>query len=111
MARRALVLIAAGVAGRTWARLGPARCSARTLIAVFNRWFESVAVAQQRAKRRLPPNVYGAIVAGAERGATRDDNEAAFDELGLRPLTAGQSATQMKSLGSLISPVDRPCRS
>ena len=61
---------------------------------MINRWFESVAVARKRAKRKLPPNVYGALVAGAERGTTRDDNEAAFDELGLRPIVAGQSPTR-----------------
>jgi heme/flavin dehydrogenase (mycofactocin system) len=56
-----------------------------------NPWFETVAVAQQRAKKRLPPSVYGALVAGAERGLTVDDNIAAFDELGLSPHVAGLS--------------------
>ncbi|MEM7095044.1 MAG: pre-mycofactocin synthase MftD [Actinomycetota bacterium] len=55
-----------------------------------NPWFESVAVARERARKRLPRSVYGAIVAGAEAGVSRDDNLAAFDELGLRPVTAGQ---------------------
>jgi heme/flavin dehydrogenase (mycofactocin system) len=59
---------------------------------VANPWFESIAVAQQRAKRRLPKSVYGALIAGAEAGLTKDDNVAAFNELGLRPITAGQSA-------------------
>ena len=31
-----------------------------------NQWFETVAIAQQRAKKRLPASSYGAIVAGAE---------------------------------------------
>ena len=31
-------------------------------------WFESVAEAQRRAKKRLPKSVYGALVAGSERG-------------------------------------------
>ena len=56
-----------------------------------NPWFESIAVAQQRAKRRLPKSVYGALIAGTEAGLTKDDNVAAFSELGLRPITAGQS--------------------
>lgn len=56
-----------------------------------NPWFESIAVAQQRAKRRLPKSVYGALIAGAEAGLTKDDNVAAFSELGVRPVTAGQS--------------------
>jgi L-lactate dehydrogenase (cytochrome) len=48
-------------------------------------WFESVAEAQRRAKRRLPRSVYLAIMAGAERGQTLADNVAAFSELGFRP--------------------------
>ena len=59
-----------------------------------NPWFESVAVARERARKRLPRSVYGAIVAGAEAGVSRDDNLAAFDELGLRPVTAGQVTGQ-----------------
>jgi heme/flavin dehydrogenase (mycofactocin system) len=51
-------------------------------------WFESVAEAQRRAKRRLPKGVYLALVAGAEAGATMDDNVAAFSELGFRPRVA-----------------------
>lgn len=54
-----------------------------------NPWFESVAVAQQRAKKRLPKSVYGALVAGSERGQSLTDNEAAFTELGLAPHVAG----------------------
>jgi heme/flavin dehydrogenase (mycofactocin system) len=61
---------------------------------VGNPWFESVAVARERARKRLPRSVYGAIVAGAEAGVSRDDNLAAFDELGLRPVTAGQVTGQ-----------------
>jgi pre-mycofactocin synthase len=56
-----------------------------------NRWFETVAIAQQRAKRRLPPSVYGALVAGSERGLTTEDNVTAFSELGLAPHVAGLS--------------------
>ena len=56
-----------------------------------NSWFESVAVAQRRAKRKLPRSVYGALIAGAERGQSMSDNEAAFTELGVLPITAGQS--------------------
>ena len=54
-----------------------------------NPWFESVAVAQQRAKKRLPSSVYGALVAGSERGQSMSDNEAAFTELGFAPHVAG----------------------
>jgi heme/flavin dehydrogenase (mycofactocin system) len=53
-----------------------------------NAWFETVAVAQRRAKRRLPPSVYGALIAGSEKGLTVDDNLAAFSELGFAPHVA-----------------------
>ena len=56
-----------------------------------NPWFESVAEAQRRAKKRLPKGVYGALVAGSERGLTAEDNIAAFAELGFAPHTAGLS--------------------
>ncbi|HWI71009.1 MAG TPA: pre-mycofactocin synthase MftD [Baekduia sp.] len=51
-------------------------------------WFESVAEAQRRAKRRLPKSVYRALVAGAESGVTLHDNQGAFRELGLLPRIA-----------------------
>ncbi|MCW2635474.1 MAG: FMN-dependent alpha-hydroxy acid dehydrogenase [Blastococcus sp.] len=51
-------------------------------------WFETVAEAQHRAKKRLPRSVYLALVAGTEKGLTSADNEAAFDELGFRPHVA-----------------------
>jgi len=57
-----------------------------------NAWFETVATAQQRAKKRIPKSVYGALIAGAEAGISMRDNTAAFDELGFRPITAGQPA-------------------
>jgi pre-mycofactocin synthase len=54
----------------------------------MNQWFESVSEAQRRAKRRLPKSVYGALVAGSERGLTMDDNVSAFGELGFAPHVA-----------------------
>ena len=54
-------------------------------------WFETVAEAQRRAARRLPPSVYAALVAGSERGVTVADNLAAFAELGFAPHVAGLS--------------------
>jgi heme/flavin dehydrogenase (mycofactocin system) len=54
-----------------------------------NAWFETVAEAQRRAKKRLPKGVYGALVAGSERGLTAEDNIRAFAELGFAPHTAG----------------------
>jgi L-lactate dehydrogenase (cytochrome) len=55
-------------------------------------WFESVAVAQRRARRVLPGSVYKAILAGAERGQTYRDNLDAFAELGFAPHVAGGAA-------------------
>ena len=78
-----------------------------------NKWFETVAVAQRRAKRHLPKSVYGALIAGAEAGTTIKDNVAAFGELGFAPHVAGLPATremattvmgQEISLPVLISP-------
>jgi heme/flavin dehydrogenase (mycofactocin system) len=69
-------------------------------LAMANPWFESVAEAQRRAKKRLPKGVYGALVAGSERGLTVDDNTAAFAELGFAPHTAGLS--NERNLGTTI---------
>ena len=55
-----------------------------------NPWFESVAVAQRRAQKRLPGPVYAALLAGSERGQTVRGNQAAFGELGFLPHVAGQ---------------------
>jgi L-lactate dehydrogenase (cytochrome) len=51
-------------------------------------WFETIAEAQERARKRLPRSVYLALVAGTEKGLTSRDNELAFDELGFRPHVA-----------------------
>ena len=51
-----------------------------------NAWFETVAEAQRRAKDRLPAPVYGALIAGSEKGITLDDNIAAYSELGVYEL-------------------------
>ncbi|MBR7825692.1 mycofactocin biosynthesis FMN-dependent deaminase MftD [Actinospica sp. MGRD01-02] len=57
-----------------------------------NAWFETVAEAQRRAKKRLPASVYGALVAGSERGRTIDENMDAFAELGFAPHVVGHQA-------------------
>ena len=78
-----------------------------------NPWFESVAVAQRRAQKRLPKSVYSALIAGSEAGVTLADNLAAFCELGFAPhvgdLPAARDMTttvmgQTISLPVLISP-------
>lgn len=69
-------------------------------------WFESVAEAQRRAKKRVPRSVYLALLAGSEAGVTLDDNAAAFAELGFRPHIADLPATRDLSttvLGQEIS--------
>lgn len=73
-----------------------------------NEWFETVAVAKARAKKRLPRSVYGAIVAGAEAGVSRDDNLRAFDQLGLRPVAAGQHAQREMATTIMGQPASMP---
>ncbi len=71
-----------------------------------NSWFETVAEAQRRAKRRLPASVYGALVAGSEKGLTADDNVAAFSELGFAPHVIGASGRRdqaTKIMGQALS--------
>jgi heme/flavin dehydrogenase (mycofactocin system) len=65
-----------------------------------NPWFESIAVAQRRAQKRLPAPVYAALVAGSERGQTIDENEQAFAELQLAPHVVGQQA--QRDLGTTV---------
>lgn len=55
-------------------------------------WFETVAEAQRRAKKRLPSSVYSALLAGSEAGTSYDDNTRAFTELGFAPHVAGLPA-------------------
>lgn len=73
-----------------------------------NAWFESVAVAQRRAERSLPKSVYGALIAGTERGQTLDDNLAAFTDLGVKPITAGQSPTRDMGTEVMGQPMSMP---
>ncbi|HEY2298660.1 MAG TPA: pre-mycofactocin synthase MftD [Jatrophihabitans sp.] len=73
-----------------------------------NPWFETVAEAQRRARKRLPKSVYDALVAGSERGWTIQDNLAAFAELGFAPHTAGQSAQRELATTVLGQPISMP---
>jgi heme/flavin dehydrogenase (mycofactocin system) len=54
-------------------------------MASTSEWFETVAEARRRARRRLPRSVFLALEAGSEKGITLRDNVAAFSELGLAP--------------------------
>jgi pre-mycofactocin synthase len=71
-------------------------------------WFETVAEAQRRARKRLPSSVYGALIAGSEQGITLDDNVAAFGELGFAPHVAGLPSK--RDLGTTVmgQPVSLP---
>jgi pre-mycofactocin synthase len=71
-------------------------------------WFESVAEAQRHAQRRLPASVYSALMAGSERGQTRDDNVAAFGELGFAPHVAGNPPQRDLSTTVLGQPISLP---
>lgn len=57
-----------------------------------SKWFETVAVAQRRAEKRLPKSVYGALIAGSEKGLSSKDNLESFDQLGLSPHIAGNKS-------------------
>ncbi|HJY68888.1 MAG TPA: pre-mycofactocin synthase MftD, partial [Streptosporangiaceae bacterium] len=73
-----------------------------------NAWFETVAEAQRRAKKRLPASVYGALVAGSEKGLTVRDNISAFSELGFAPHVAGLTAKHDLSTTVMGQPVSLP---
>ena len=73
-----------------------------------NKWFETVAVAQRRAKQHLPKDVYGALIAGAEAGVTIRDNVAAFSELGFAPHVAGLPATRAMATRVLGQDISLP---
>ena len=73
-----------------------------------NTWFETVAEAQRRAKKRLPPSVYSALLAGSERGTTYDDNTAAFAELGFAPHVAGSPAERDQATELMGQPISMP---
>ena len=73
-----------------------------------NAWFETVAIAQRRAKRRLPKSVYDALLAGCEAGLTYRDNMAAFAELGFAPHVGGQFAHRDMATTVLGQPVSMP---
>ncbi|WP_235014592.1 pre-mycofactocin synthase MftD [Microbacterium sp. SLBN-154] len=73
-----------------------------------NPWFETVLEAQRRARKRLPPSVYAALVAGSERGRTPRDNQDAFAELQFAPHVAGHQAERDLSTTVLGIPISIP---
>jgi pre-mycofactocin synthase len=52
-------------------------------------WFETVAIAQQRARKRLPKSVYSSLISASEKGLTVSDNVESFGELGFAPHVVG----------------------
>jgi L-lactate dehydrogenase (cytochrome)/glycolate oxidase len=73
-----------------------------------NAWFETVAEAQRRAKKRLPGSVYGALVAGSEKGVSLEDNLAAFSELGFAPHVAELSEKRELATSVMGQPISMP---
>ncbi|HEV7962039.1 MAG TPA: pre-mycofactocin synthase MftD [Actinoplanes sp.] len=73
-----------------------------------NPWFETVAEAQRRARKKLPRSVYAALIAGSEKGVTLDDNMAAFGQLGLAPHVAGLSAKREMATTVMGQPISFP---
>jgi heme/flavin dehydrogenase (mycofactocin system) len=71
-------------------------------------WFETVAEAQRRARRRLPPSVYGALVAGSEKGITLAENQEAFARLGFAPHVVGHKAERTLSTTVMGIPIELP---
>jgi heme/flavin dehydrogenase (mycofactocin system) len=73
-----------------------------------NPWFESVAEAQRRAKKRLPHSVYMALVGGSEAGVTIDDNMAAFSELQPKPHVIGAKQDRSMETSVMGQPISLP---
>jgi heme/flavin dehydrogenase (mycofactocin system) len=65
-----------------------------------NTWFETVAIAQQRAKKRLPKSAYSALISASEKGLTVSDNVEAFGELGFAPHVIG--AVEKRDLSTTV---------
>ena len=73
-----------------------------------NPWFESVAVAQRRAKKKLPKSVYMALVGGSEAGVTLQDNMDAFSELEPKPHVIGAKQDRDMATTVMGQPISLP---
>jgi len=71
-------------------------------------WFETVAEAQRRAKRRLPKSVYSALMAGSERGLSYEENLASFGQLGFAPTVADKPAERDQATSVMGQPISFP---
>ena len=63
-------------------------------------WFETVAFAQEKARRRLPRPAYSSLLAACEKGVTVADNVEAFCELGFAPHVIG--ATEKRDMSTTV---------
>lgn len=63
-------------------------------------WFETVAIAQQRAKKRLPKSAYSSLISASEKGVTVSDNVESFAELGFAPHVIG--ATEKREMATTV---------
>ncbi|OAN34595.1 pre-mycofactocin synthase MftD [Mycolicibacterium iranicum] len=63
-------------------------------------WFETVAIAQQRAKKRLPKSAYSSLISASEKGVSVSDNVEAFAELGFAPHVVG--ATEKREMATTV---------
>ena len=63
-------------------------------------WFETVAIAQQRAKKRLPRSAYSSLISASEKGVSVSDNVEAFAELGFAPHVIG--ATEKREMSTTV---------
>ncbi|HEX5144012.1 MAG TPA: pre-mycofactocin synthase MftD [Mycobacterium sp.] len=63
-------------------------------------WFETVAIAQQRAKKRLPKSAYSSLISASEKGISVSDNVEAFSELGFAPHVIG--ATEKREMATTV---------
>jgi len=63
-------------------------------------WFETVAIAQQRARKRLPKSAYSSLISASEKGVTVSDNVEAFSELGFAPHVVG--AAEKRDLSTTV---------
>lgn len=72
------------------------------------KWFETVAIAQQRAKRRLPKSAYSSLISASEKGITVSDNVEAFGELGFAPHVVGAPAKRDTSTSVMGQDISMP---
>ncbi|ORA33711.1 pre-mycofactocin synthase MftD [Mycobacterium aquaticum] len=63
-------------------------------------WFETVAIAQQRAKKRLPRSAYSSLISASEKGVSVSDNVEAFAQLGFAPHVVG--ATEKREMSTTV---------